>query len=67
LLALGAEGREFESLCPTKFSQKTTLYDAMSKEQIAAFTAVYDHNNRSIQLLNERALYVDSSPAMIIP
>jgi carbonic anhydrase len=31
----------------------------LSKEQIAAFTAIYDHNNRPVQALNERTLYVD--------
>jgi carbonic anhydrase len=38
----------------------------LSKDQIAAFTAVYDHNNRSIQPLNERTLFVDDAPTVII-
>lgn len=38
----------------------------LSPEQIAAFAAVYDHNNRPVQPLNERALYVDESPTVTI-
>ncbi len=38
----------------------------LSKDQIAAFTAVYDHNNRPVQALNERALYLDESPTVTI-
>ncbi len=34
----------------------------LSKDQIAAFTAVYDHNNRPVQALNERTLYLDDNP-----
>jgi carbonic anhydrase len=38
----------------------------LSREQIAAFAAIYDHNNRPVQPLNERTLYVDDSPALTI-
>ena len=38
----------------------------LSKEQIAAFTAVYDHNNRPVQALNDRTLYVDENPSVVI-
>ena len=38
----------------------------ISKEQIAAFTAVYDHNNRPVQALNDRALYLDENPSVVI-
>ncbi len=31
-------------------------------DQIAAFTAIYDHNNRPVQTLNERTLYRDDNP-----
>lgn len=37
-----------------------------SKEQIAAFTAICDHNNRPVQVLNGRTLYLDESPAATI-
>ncbi len=37
-----------------------------SKEQIAAFTAAYNHNNRPVQALNERTLYLDENPTLII-
>jgi carbonic anhydrase len=37
-----------------------------SKEQIAAFTAVYDHNNRPVQALGERTLYLDENPTVSI-
>jgi carbonic anhydrase len=37
-----------------------------SRDQIAAFTAVYDHNNRPVQALNDRTLYLDESPALTI-
>ncbi len=37
-----------------------------SKDQIATFTAVYDHNNRPVQALNERSLYLDENPTLII-
>ena len=38
----------------------------LSKEQIASFTAVYDHNNRPIQALNERTVYLDKNPSLTI-
>ncbi|UCC85438.1 MAG: carbonic anhydrase family protein [Gemmatimonadota bacterium] len=38
----------------------------LSQDQIAAFTAVYDHNNRPVQALNSRTLYLDESPAVTI-
>ena len=38
----------------------------LSKDQIAAFTAVYDHNNRPVQVLNDRRLYLDDNPALTI-
>ena len=38
----------------------------LSKDQIATFTAVYDHNNRPVQVLNERTLYLDKNPTMTI-
>jgi carbonic anhydrase len=38
----------------------------LSKDQIAAFTAVYDHNNRPVQALNTRTLYLDESPTVTI-
>ncbi len=41
---------------PTQFSQ----------DQIAAFTAIYDHNNRPVQALNDRTLYLDENPSVII-
>jgi carbonic anhydrase len=41
-------------------------FTSLSKEQIAAFTAVYDHNNRPVQALNERALYLDINPTVTI-
>ncbi len=39
---------------------------SLSKDQIAAFTAVYDHNNRPMQALNERTLYLDENPTVKI-
>ena len=41
-------------------------FTSLSKEQIAAFTAVYDHNNRPVQAHNERILYVDENPSVTI-
>ncbi len=46
------------------FVRKT--YTSLSKEQIAEFKAVYDHNNRPVQGLNERALYLDENPTVSI-
>jgi carbonic anhydrase len=37
-----------------------------SKDQIAEFTAVYDHNNRPVQALGSRALYLDENPTVTI-
>ena len=37
-----------------------------SKEQIAALTAVYDHNNRPVQPLNDRVLYLDENPVVTV-
>ncbi len=37
-----------------------------SKDQIAAFTAVYDHNNRPVQALGGRTLYLDENPMVTI-
>jgi carbonic anhydrase len=37
-----------------------------SRDQIAAFMAIYDHNNRPVQALNERTLYLDETPAVTI-
>jgi carbonic anhydrase len=41
-------------------------FTTLSKEQIAEFTAVYDHNNRPVQALNERTLYLDENPTVNI-
>jgi len=38
----------------------------LSREQIAAFTAVYNHNNRPVQALNGRTLYLDENPNLSI-
>ncbi len=38
----------------------------LSKQQIAAFAEVYDHNNRPLQTLNERVLYLDEEPDVVI-
>ena len=38
----------------------------LSKDQIAAFTAYYDHNNRPVQALGERTLYLDETPNVTI-
>ena len=37
-----------------------------SADQIAAFTAVYDHNNRPVQAINTRTLYLDEAPSATI-
>jgi carbonic anhydrase len=41
-------------------------FTSLSKEQIAEFTAVYDHNNRPVQARNDRALYLDENPTVNI-
>jgi carbonic anhydrase len=41
-------------------------FTSLSKEQIAAFTAVYDHNNRPVQARNDRALHLDENPTVNI-
>ncbi len=38
----------------------------LSGDQIAAFTAIYDHNNRPVQTLNDRTLYLDENPTVTI-
>jgi len=38
----------------------------LSKAQIEAFTAVYDHNNRPVQALNDRTCYLDDTPDVTI-
>ena len=38
----------------------------LSRDQIAAFTATYDHNNRPVQALGERTLYLDENPTVNI-
>lgn len=38
----------------------------LSREQIAEFTAVYDHNNRPVQALNDRTVYLDENPDVTI-
>jgi carbonic anhydrase len=37
----------------------------LSKQQINEFTAVYDHNSRPVQVLNERTLYLVSPDVTI--
>jgi carbonic anhydrase len=48
--------RWYVSKTPTRFS----------KDQIAAFTAIYDHNNRPVQALNDRTLYLDGNPTVTV-
>jgi carbonic anhydrase len=38
----------------------------LSRDQIAAFTAVYDHNNRPVQALKSRTLYLDENPTVTV-
>ncbi len=38
----------------------------LSKDQIAAFMARYDHNSRPMQALNDRTLYLDENPTVTI-
>jgi carbonic anhydrase len=38
----------------------------LSNAQIGAFTSIYNHNNRPVQTLNERTLYLDENPSVII-
>jgi carbonic anhydrase len=37
-----------------------------SAEQIAAFTKMYDNNNRPVQPLNSRVVYLDGAPAVTV-
>jgi carbonic anhydrase len=38
----------------------------LSKDQIAAFAAVYGHNNRRVQARNERTLHLDENPTVTV-
>ena len=38
----------------------------LSKDQIAEFTAVYNHNNRPVRALNARTVYLDENPTVTI-
>ncbi len=38
----------------------------LSKDQIAAFTAIYGHNNRPVKALGDRTLYLDEEPTVAI-
>ena len=38
----------------------------LSSDQIADFTASYDHNNRPVQALGNRTLYLDENPTVVI-
>jgi carbonic anhydrase len=38
----------------------------LSKAQIAAFTAVYDHNNRPVQALGKRTLHLAENPTVTV-
>ncbi len=38
----------------------------LSKDQIAAFTAIYDNNNRPVQARGDRTLYLDENPTVTI-
>ena len=38
----------------------------LSSEQIAAFTASYNHNNRPVQALGDRTVYLDENPTLTI-
>ena len=38
----------------------------ISREQIAVFMAVHGQNNRPVQSLNDRALYLDEKPGVTI-
>jgi carbonic anhydrase len=38
----------------------------LSKDQIAEFTAVYDHNNRPVQALGDRTLHLDENPTVTV-
>jgi carbonic anhydrase len=37
-----------------------------SREQINAFTEAYDHNNRPVQPLNDRNIYLDETPNVTV-
>lgn len=38
----------------------------LSKDQIAAFTAEYNHNNRPVQALGDRTLHLDEDPTVTV-
>ena len=38
----------------------------LSKEQIASFTTIYDHNNRPVQALGKHGVYFDENPKVSI-
>ena len=38
----------------------------LSRDQIGAFTASYDHNNRPVQALGNRRLYLDENPTVVV-
>jgi carbonic anhydrase len=38
----------------------------LSNDQIAAFTAAYDHNNRPVQAQGDRTVYLDEEPTVTI-
>ena len=43
-----------------------SLPTQLSRDQINAFTEYYDHNNRPIQPLNERELFLDENPDVTV-
>jgi carbonic anhydrase len=38
----------------------------LSRDQIAAFTGKYNHNNRPVQALGDRTVYLDENPTLAI-